>query len=258
MIVFSHIEKTAGTSFKTLLRCNMGLGMVETNKTKHGLFDRNDLAFAKRVFPEVRALAGHNLSDPMQNLGEEHMELITFLRDPLQRCASHYQDKVLRNGLQESFETWISEPRYQNFMIRSLSGREDLELAKRILKEDYAFVGLTEQFEDSLRMLKLVLKMPLKLQYRTSIVAGSNRVKKQVLDDPQSRELLIRHNALDQELYDWAKRELFEPMKARLAPQMVQIRVNSKGMSLGDYLRLRAAILYNKFVYRQVIKLRRS
>ena len=34
MILFLHIEKTAGTSFKTLLRANFGIGVVESNKIK--------------------------------------------------------------------------------------------------------------------------------------------------------------------------------------------------------------------------------
>lgn len=255
MLLFAHIEKTAGTSFNGLLWSNMGMFFVESNKTKQKVFDRSDLQFARRVFFGIRGISGHNLSDPKRNLGLDNMEMITFLRDPLQRCASHYQDNVLRRGMQMSFEEWIGQKENQNFMIRSLAGKEDLGMAKRLLREDFLFVGLTEHFDDSLKMLNLVLKKPLKLRYRKSTVASSNHVKKQILEDPKSYALLKEHNALDQELYDWARQELFGPMHKRLAPQLGSQSV-SQGMDLRQRINYRMCNVYNKFVYRPLVKLR--
>ncbi len=50
MFVFVHNEKTAGTSFKFILRNSFGLSQCDANYIKRNPFTNKDLLFARTVF----------------------------------------------------------------------------------------------------------------------------------------------------------------------------------------------------------------
>ena len=211
MIIFTHIPKTAGTTLKYILRNNFGVRHIDAAKVKKDIYTEDDLNFARKIFNRPLALSGHNLIDPASNIKEPGAKIITVLRDPLTRCASNYQDEVLRGKLKLSFEDWIAKEAHQNLSVKIISGTNDLEKAKTLLRESYHWVGITERFDESLKLLCIQINEPLNLQYRRMITAGSNEIKSSILNDPKSLELLKKHNALDQELYNYALMEIFLP-----------------------------------------------
>src|SRR3954465_11852818 len=103
VIVFLHIPKTAGTTFRFILENTLGVSNCHSNQTKREVFRQADVDFARKLFPRLRAIAGHNLVDPLQ-LSIPGAFYMTFLRDPVMRVISNYQDGVLRGGKQETFE----------------------------------------------------------------------------------------------------------------------------------------------------------
>jgi len=258
MIIFSHIPKTAGTTFKTILRNNYGSSHVEANKIKRAVYTQRDLEFAQRVFFRIRAISGHNLSDPVRNLEAGGAQMFTILRQPVMRCASHYQDNVLRQNYKMSFREWIRLEKNQNVMVKNIAGSDDLERAKTLLKDHYLFVGFTERFEESLKLLNLLLEEPLELQYRTSIVASSNQIKKDLLQDKESVELMETHNRLDQQLYDFAMHEIYLPAQEKNEERMKSIQVHPERVSMRCKVRHWSSVRFNNIVYRQLIKLLRK
>lgn len=255
MIVFSHIPKTAGTSLKFILRNNYGRQHIDSIKTHRSPYTLDDLQFAKKVFGNPLAITGHNLVDPVGNLPGIEAKFITILRDPVNRCASHYQYDVVRLGISATFEEWISRKENQNLSVRIISGSEDLSRAKHLLQEKFSFTGITEHFENSLKLLKIKLGEPLKLEYARLITAKDNRIKNELLEDNSSLNLLKRHNALDQELYNFVLHELFLPDLERhkteldltaIPPTLINPRKTRNRMK---------SVHYNKYVYRQLIKL---
>ena len=255
MIVFTHIPKTAGTTFKTILRSNFGSSHVEANKIKRAVYTRGDLKFARQVFFRINAISGHNLSDPVKNLDMDGAQMFTILRQPVMRCVSHFQDNVLRHNIKLSFREWIKLDSHQNVMVKTIAGSGDLDRAKTLLKDHYLFVGFTERFEESLKLLNLLLEKPLDLQYKTSIVARSNQIKKEILEDEASVELLKKHNQLDQELYDFAMSEIFLPALEKMGDRMDSVRVYSHMQSRRSRVRHQLSIRFNNVIYRQLIKL---
>ena len=255
MILFTHIPKTAGTTFKSILFSNYGIHTVDANKTRKAVFTKKDLDRARRYFFGIKAVSGHNLSDPPRNIKEGNARLITILRDPYTRCASHYQDKVLRNNLEMSFGEWIQQEEYQNFMVRSISGNNDLQRAKDLLKNDYFFVGFTEKFDESLLLLNFLLEQPLSLKYKKMIVASSNEIKKRLLNDQKSLSLLKRFNESDRQLYDFAMKEIYMPMVNRYSEKLDSQQSPMTDHDKKSWRKFKAGFLYNKFIYRQLLKL---
>lgn len=258
MIIFTHIPKTAGTTLKYILRKNFGARHIDSAKVKKPVYSASDLKFARKIFHHPEAISGHNLVDPAANINEPGAKIITVLRDPVTRCASHYQDEVLRGNLKLSFEDWISDEQHQNLSVKIIAGSDDLEKAKRLLRETYRWVGITENFQDSLKLLKLQVDPALDLHYRRMITASSNKIKTQLLNDPASMMLLKRHNQLDRELYDYAVREIFQPAIDNNREAMAGIILPEEKISKRTHFKYKRSVGYNKFIYRQLIKLLRK
>ncbi|MEN8203675.1 MAG: sulfotransferase family 2 domain-containing protein [Bacteroidota bacterium] len=254
MIVFTHIPKTAGTSLKFILRCNFGIHHVDSRNTKRKVFTDKDLSFAKKVFPGVQAITGHNLTDPPRYIHEPGVQLITMLRQPVVRCASHYQDLVLRRNLEESFETWIRNPPNQNRICKTLTGSDDVDRAKILLKEYYQVVGITEHFQDSLKLLQLHMEKPLALYNKKRVAASSNEIKDSLLGDETSLSLLKKYNHLDQQIYDFALEEIFLPAVGKYREAMNKIEISHEKCSRKHSIRRSQSIRYNKYLYRPLVR----
>lgn len=255
MIVFSHIPKTAGTSLKYILRKNYGVHHIDALKTQRSPYTESDLQFAKKIFRDPQAITGHNVVDPLSNFAGPNDQLITILREPVSRCASHYQDNVLRSDLNESFEEWISRAENQDLSVRIIAGSGDVEKAKRLLRDVYTFTGITEHFADSARLMKLLLDKPLELDYRRLITARNNDIKQSLLGDDASLKLLKKYNAKDAELYDFALNEIFLPALEIHHAALEQVPLPEQKAIRRNEPAVRNSIRFNKFVYRQLIKL---
>ncbi|MEX0986461.1 MAG: sulfotransferase family 2 domain-containing protein [Bacteroidales bacterium] len=255
MIIFPHIPKTAGTTLKFILRNNFGRKHIDAIKTLRSPYTRNDLEFAQKIFRNPVAITGHNLVDPVNNLADEGDKLITILRNPVIRCVSHYQDDMVRGNIKLSFAEWIGKEENQNLSVKIIAGSDDLEKAKLVLRQKFLFVGITENFSDSLKLLKLCLDIPLNLLHRKLIVARDNTIKEKLLKDPASVRLLEQHNELDQQLYDYVLQEIFLPSVKAHTRSLQQITVPPPTSVRRNETNLRKSVRFNKFVYRQLIKI---
>lgn len=255
MIIFTHIPKTAGTTLKYILRKNFGASHIDSAKVKKTVYTAADLHFARKIFPAPKAISGHNLVDPETHINEPGAKIITVLRDPVSRCASHYQDEVLRGGISLSFEEWINKEEHQNLSVKIIAGTDDLEKAKRLLSESYHWVGITEQFNESLKLLKIQVDASLDLHYRRMITASSNNIKKKLLEDPASLKALEKHNELDQLLYDFALQKVFLPAVEKNKEALDQICLPVEKVSRHTHFKYKRSVGFNKFIYRQLVKL---
>jgi Sulfotransferase family len=208
MLFFLHIPKTAGTTFQFILENSLGPTHCHIGHLGRDVVDQRDIEFMRRFFPWLRGLAGENLSNPLR-LQVPDPYYITFLREPVARVFSHYQDRVLRRGDKVTFEQMLAtDDVLQNLQVKRLAGSPDLDRAKMVL-EKFNFVGLTEKFDLSLHVLQKICPVKLNYNYKRKVTARDNTIKQTLAGDPRILELTREANQLDIALYEFAVKEIF-------------------------------------------------
>jgi uncharacterized Fe-S cluster-containing radical SAM superfamily protein len=255
MIVFLHIQKTAGSSFVFILDRNFGCSNCHAYQTQTEIFSAADFKFVKKMFPRLRSIVGHNLVDPLRFSVADPF-YVTFLREPVARVISHYQASVVRGSNRMTFEECLQKQGHlNNWQVKLMAGGENLDKAKRFL-ERCGFIGLTEQFDLSLRVLERLAPCELDLHYKRRKVAKDNEIKQSLLHDNRMIELARNHNTLDLELHQFAVNEIFPKLcqKAGITPAD---RVASYEILANDKpLKYRLGRFYNKVLFRQICKVR--
>lgn len=268
MIIFLHIPKTAGSTFQFILEKNFGLFHCHTNhasqhdyKSHAGRkpFGQSELEFARKIFPVLRSLAGHNLTAPLSLQAPQPFHM-TFLREPVARVLSQYQERTLINraggrptpGFEEALQT---DGELQNLHVKLMGGGENLDEAKRYL-ERCDFVGLTEKFDLSLQVFEKLYPGKINLRYRKMRVAPDDSIKNAIKKDARLMALAREYNRLDVELYDFAVKEIFPRLCARAGSRPEDQAASLADESLAFTPGLLAGRFYNQTIYRQLCKLR--
>ena len=216
-MAFVHIQKTAGTSLITILRNSFGAAHLEVrtlDKSPGAVFGRRDVAVLLRVAPWVKSICGHEIIEPTEHL-PGRFRPYTILREPVARSLSHFEDKQRRGREPPSLEAFLEDPENRNFQVRKIAGAEDLERAKRLLADQYLFVGVQERFEESVRALAALAPWPMDLRYRPSNVFEKRDIRESLSQDPEIMGRFRAINELDSELHAWVSRELYPAFRAK-------------------------------------------
>jgi hypothetical protein len=145
--------------------------------------------------------------------------------------------------------------RVQNIQVKHIAGEENAEKAKKLLKENYFFVGLTEQFHDSLKLFKAIGPQSLNIDYKKKVVARENRIKNEILNSPEKLELARKYNKHDIELYNYVKDELFPEAMKEMEARIKQIPEPQNRYNSVLTWNYQISLFYNKFIYKILLKL---
>jgi len=248
LIGFMHIPKTAGTTLNAMLaeqflpeqRYEVMMRGMNWRVPGRRLLARPLISFSKlrrlraalATRRDVRLLHGHfDLS--IRGLFPGDIRLFTFLRDPLERAISHYfhyrrrsDDAIHPLAMRSSLVEWVRARglvEMDNGQTRRLAGmmnvrcgaltRAALELAKSNLAK-FAVVGLTERFDESLLLLHRAFGWPLRRLRPCNV--GANRPGRDAFGG-DVRTAIVEHNALDVELYGFARELLERALRSRPA-----------------------------------------
>ncbi len=218
MYAFIHIPKTAGSTFRHILRLSFGPRHCDIKapmgkRASHGWIDAADLRRSRRVYPWLDGVAGHRVTcfAGLQN-GAPGVRFVTFLRDPHKRFLSHFQHHQRGRGTpstREDFLAFCADPRWRNVQTRWIGGSEDPATALAAIDRNRVFVGLTEDFDTSLVLFRAWLGHPrLNIHY-----APRNRAPNPAtLDaraDPELAAALEEANRSDVLLYRHAVDKVF-------------------------------------------------
>ena len=167
MLIFVHIPKTAGTSFKGLL--NKIYSQSETividssdwyKDAKYAkLSNRNCLPGAQQIKPstQIKYIVGHFNADRFIDLYPDAM-YITWVRDPIQRLFSNY-NYYLRGGTyygqmndQKRAYDLIDLDTYctHRLNLNTMSQQINIPLSR------FKFIGIVENYEEEIKRFKKV------------------------------------------------------------------------------------------------------
>jgi hypothetical protein len=211
-VIFMHIPKTAGRTLRSILEKNYA--MDEVIRTYSNTQIERFQSLSKDEKEKVKIIIGHNFFGMHEYLDEPY-GYITMLRDPIERVISLYYFILSERGTpmfkkytDKGFEFFLDEePQTINWQTRFVSGGGlNLIEAKDHLKKHFLAVGISERFDDSLRIIKKELSLK-NLNYK-SINVTPNRPRKEELP-PQIIKRIEKNVKLDIELYKYSL-EMFE------------------------------------------------
>ncbi len=156
MLVFVHIEKSAGTSLIHILRRNYFLKYCDVRPLKsgsNGVFTLYDFNKYIKINPGMECLSGHSIKPYGDIMTIPNLKLITLLRDPVKRYISQYQHWIEKKTINLPFEDFLKIESVSNFQTKKIAGSDDLTLAKQRL-DDFFLVGTLENFDEFLLLLR--------------------------------------------------------------------------------------------------------
>jgi Sulfotransferase family len=254
MMIFLHIPKTGGTTFQFILENSFGIYHCHLGHLGKKINDQRDMEFVRRIFPWMRSIAGESLVAPM-GLSLPNPFYTTFVREPVARVFSHYQDNVLRGKSRLTFEEMLrSDEMLENIHVKLMAGSRNLDQAKFFL-EKCDFVGLTERFDLSLHVLGRLSPYRLNLNYKRKLAARDNTIKKSLENDSRMVELAREYNKLDLELYAFAVNEIFPKVcaKAGFTPADKVVSCDTYTSEIKPNFLLHR--LYNQTFFRNICKI---
>ncbi len=152
-IVFIHIPKTGGTSFRAAAEIYFGSSSVErdygtddpyTTDIVHETVYSNRIEALPAAMEQAftRMLAGHFHAAKYLQLFTNRIRWCTFLRDPVQRVISEHRHLVGQQRYHHSLEYFCNTEAECNKQTRLMQG---------IAVEDRYFVGVAEHFRESIQ-----------------------------------------------------------------------------------------------------------
>lgn len=238
MIAVVHIHKTAGTTLSGVFKRSYGtrhLDVLEIDRSTPHLTPNELRRIMDRFYPRLDSINAHpvRIYAGLEEVVPD-IDYVTFLRDPIERTASHYQYDVQVGGVAIPFEEWIMHDAVPDRQTRVLAGPDASAQEAIALMPRFSFVGRSDRFDESLVMMQRKLSVP-DIRYRSKWVAPSNDIKRKLLADPESVERLAAVNREDQKVWDHVVSEVYPKQQAEFGPGLddavVEFRRRNSKMS---------------------------
>lgn len=252
---FVHLKKTAGESVRWILRRSFGTRHFDTSLLRTEEFlSAAQLRRVRAFFPRLESIGGHQVS-PLSDLQPAFPEIrfYTFLRDPVQRVLSFFHFKAVKRILDHGWRPTRSDlngfldeviSAEVNGLCRRLSRDGSGAGALEILDRDVQFVGIVENFHESMHLFRQWVGRPdMEIEHRprnvTAMMAGGGpidpllktvaEVVAEVRSDGQLLARIAERNRDDLALYRHGLHQRFEAQRASLAGESGDETARSSG-----------------------------
>jgi len=220
VVIFLHAPKTGGTTLVRILERQYGSDSVLN------LYDSSYgdelAAYPSEEIDRIRAIVGHFYFGVHAFIPRPAV-YVTLLRDPVDRVISHYH--FVRRSPGHYLHTTANEFSLGEFVVacgadepnndqtRLLAGRYQAEgtppnaddmlaAARRNLREHVAVVGMTEEFDRSLLLMRRTFGWGRPFYVRENV---SKKPSRREVISPETRRVIENYNALDVDLYEEAR-----------------------------------------------------
>lgn len=186
MLVFTHIEKCAGTSFNEILSLTYPRYFHITKNNYGGNEKRNDLTidqYKKILHYCPSGIGGHSVRPYLEFLPKS--KRITFLRNPIERYISQF-NHLRETRWANSIDEFLNNEFYNDFMTKKIAGINEYPIANTFLV-NFDFVGDADNYNKSLNYLQHVLDKKLigKIQYKNQRKHNEGYLKYSDLSETQ-------------------------------------------------------------------------
>ena len=224
MIISIHVPKTAGTSFRLRLEAAYGARMLADYGDWVGYNTPEAIERRATRMAEMRArrdelirdydvIHGHFIADKYAGLFPNG-RFAGFFRAPYQQAVSNYRFLLRHKG---AGHPGVDEfHRVKPSLIEFIAAVPNVQATYlgQVALDDFAMVGLTEQYERSVALFGAVFAREMPPETERSTV-NPERTEGETYDiSPEVRQAVDRHRPADVELYRRAV-ERFERLAAR-------------------------------------------
>jgi hypothetical protein len=208
-LVSIHIPKTAGTSFRNVLKGVYGRKSVVRFDIRSGgkrIEIESKVFKGSKLSSNIKVIHGHfryrDLSEMLEISPD--IPLITWMRNPVDRVISNYfyLAEILANELQEEKKGLNILAKMQRSLIEY--ARDDIS-RNRMYKfldgmpvEKFHFVGIQEHYEDDLADMMKSLNIKDYPRYHVNVTTKKREVSEEIIEEIKTL------NALDIALYEEA------------------------------------------------------
>jgi len=226
LLVFNHIPKTAGTTFKPALRkyfTRQEILPIPWTGYWHSM--EKIFALTEEEKSKIRFIEGHQPFG-IHEISNRRVFNILFLRDPIERALSHYyyfsldkyfsirevytKPNVTRAGFpvvwyMQNFQTrWLSNMFFGNYSpMQSAYNR-----SKSIIEKSN--IGIVEGYDESIKYFEWALGYELDVS-ETKNVTKRKKSKKDI--DPDDLVLIKKNNILDINLYKVGLKQFYKQIE---------------------------------------------
>lgn len=228
MLIFLHISKTGGSTLTPVIDWNYQDQTYKISRYQDipafiDLPDEQKLSY--------RALQGQVFYG-IHDYIPEPCQYITMLRHPIKRLVSHYYYLNVRRAKlgetlsDEPIEAFLEEEPFQAYsQLNLIAGGRDIdsalkhplqpnafEQAKHNIETDFSVVGVIEQYDASLLLMKKELGWSRAFYQRQNV----NKGRQQFEDFPKATQALIEQVCEPElELYEYAQKRLQVQLEAQ-------------------------------------------
>jgi Sulfotransferase family len=200
-LIFVHLPKTAGTSFRYAMELTLG---AERTLKDYGLespdtsaliresiySDHKELLASQIVQQRIKFLTGHFNASRYLLILDAQVRWCTFVRHPVQRLISEYNHFVRHHAYKKSLEEFCYEPFARNRQSQLLYGLEP---------NDFFFIGITELYEESIAKFNRLTGLNIPCLQENVFRA---QLTKQYQIDNRLLEIITENNLDDFKLYE--------------------------------------------------------
>ncbi|WP_410990995.1 sulfotransferase family protein [Bacillus cereus] len=228
LIVFIHIAKTGGTTLRNILNSqypdnSIFLYMDKTNKKL--VNEEKLLQLLQKHINSAKAISGHfgfemkyeEIIQPLLPRIKKNRDItyISMIRKPVDQIFSLFHHYKRNNWIASeiTFDMFVTNKLYQlNYQTLCISGGNipDIQQAKKNITKDFAVLGVTDMYKESLFLMKERFNWENKTYKKENVFVNafelthiSSKIKQQIEQD----------NALDCQLYRFARSVLKKKIK---------------------------------------------
>ena len=172
-----HIPKTAGSNFRAQMERHCTVTGIDRGTDYDdyyaGLRDAAHRRIVELASPGLSFMSGHYRYRDVKDIARSQpfkVSFVTYLREPISRLLSDYFYSVSKVHTSQvaflnqypTFETYLADVGQINKQLAYLQPTDNASVADTFecLEKDFAFVGITEQFETHFEELRIALNLP--------------------------------------------------------------------------------------------------